>query len=119
LLRCLYETENRKVGDSFADYDWPSTWGSKFLLRATYGQVNRGTKWQVVECLAASVLRFRAKKTKQKEETHADLTEELKAEVKAIQETERESVNGDSLFGQVWGGKDELILSSILCRCKN
>jgi hypothetical protein len=69
--------------------------------------------WQHQFCVSGR------KKTKQKEETHADLTEELKAEVKAIQETERESVNGDSLFGQVWGGKDELILSSILCRCKN
>ena len=52
---------------------------------------------------------FQGEKNKQKEETHADLIEELKAEVKAIQETERESVDGDSLFGQEWGGKGELV----------
>jgi len=52
---------------------------------------------------------FQGEKNKQKEETHSDLIEELKAEVKAIQETERESVDGDSLFGQEWGGKGELV----------
>jgi hypothetical protein len=46
---------------------------------------------------------------KKKEESHADIIEELKAEVKAIQETERESVDGASLFGQEWGGKGELV----------
>ena len=34
--------------------------GVKFPLGNVL-QVNSGTKWQVVECLAASVLRFRAK----------------------------------------------------------
>lgn len=46
---------------------------------------------------------------KKNEETHADIIEELKADVKAIQEMERESVDGASLFGQEWGGKGELV----------
>lgn len=44
-----------------------------------------------------------------KEETHADIIEELKAEVKAIQETERETVDGAGLFSQEWGKAGDLV----------
>lgn len=46
---------------------------------------------------------------KKKEETHADIIEELKAEVKAIQETERESVDGNAIFSQEWGKAGDLV----------
>lgn len=49
------------------------------------------------------------KSDNKKEETHADLIEELKAEVKAIQETERDSVDGAALFGQEWGKAGDLV----------
>ena len=44
-----------------------------------------------------------------KEETHADHIDELGVEVKANQETERQSSDDGSLFGQDWGGKGELV----------
>jgi hypothetical protein len=44
-----------------------------------------------------------------KEETHADLIDEFKVEVKAIQDTERQSSDDGSLFGQDWSGKGELV----------
>tara|TARA_Y100000766_G_C18363335_1_gene345216 strand:- start:193 stop:396 length:204 start_codon:yes stop_codon:yes gene_type:complete len=45
---------------------------------------------------------------KEKEETHAAIFANLKTEVKAIKETERESMEGVSLIAQEWGGKGEL-----------
>ena len=45
----------------------------------------------------------------EKEETHADIVAELKAEVQAIQETERETVDGAGVFSRQWGGKGDLV----------
>ena len=46
---------------------------------------------------------------KGKEETHADIIAELKAEVQAIQESKRDLVAADSVFSQNWGEKGDLI----------
>ena len=45
------------------------------------------------------------RKNRQKEENHVNLIQELKGEVKAIQETERASVDGDSLVRTRLGWK--------------
>ena len=45
----------------------------------------------------------------EKEETHADILAELKAEVQAPQETECETVDGAGVFSKQWGGNGDLI----------
>lgn len=46
---------------------------------------------------------------KKKDESHSDIVAELKAEVQAIRETKRESVDAASLFSQSWGQAGDLI----------
>ena len=45
----------------------------------------------------------------EKEETHADIPAELKAELPAIQEMERETLDGAGVFSRQRGGKGDLV----------
>jgi hypothetical protein len=72
-----------------------------------YGQVNKGDKMAGRGMFSRLSSAFQGENKKEK--THADLTDELKVEIKAIQETERQSIDAGSLLGQDWSEKDELV----------
>ena len=45
----------------------------------------------------------------EKEENHADILAELKAELQAVQEMERETLDGAGVFSRQRGGKGDLV----------